>query len=136
METAYTYLALSGMLTLLLWTPYILARVFTWGLPTFLNNYPEGFPTTAPEPPLWAQRAQRAHLNMVETMPAFIAVIVAATWLVGDAQGALIGGLSQLFFFARLAHAAVYTLGVPYLRTPVYLVSWGAVLAIGYTVLS
>ena len=35
METAYTYLALSGMLTLLLWTPYILARVFVWGLPTF-----------------------------------------------------------------------------------------------------
>lgn len=69
METAYIYLALSGMLTLLLWTPYILARVFVWGLPTFLNNYPEGFPAQAPEPPLWAQRAQRAHLNMVETLP-------------------------------------------------------------------
>ncbi|MCR9080005.1 MAG: MAPEG family protein [Hyphomonadaceae bacterium] len=136
METAYTYLALSGVLTLLLWTPYILARLFVWGLPTFLNNYPEGFPATAPEPPLWAQRSQRAHLNMVETMPAFIAVIVAATWLVGDAQGALIGGLAQVFFFARLAHAAVYTLGIPYLRTPVYLISWGAVLMIGYTVLT
>ena len=136
MENAYIYLALSGMLTLLLWTPYILARLFLWGLPTFLNNYPEGFPATAPEPPLWAQRAHRAHLNMVETMPAFIAVIVAATWLVGDAQGALIGGLAQLFFFARIVHAAVYILGVPYLRTPVYLVSWGAVLAIGYTVLT
>lgn len=136
MENAYIYLALSGMLTLLLWTPYILARLFLWGLPTFLNNYPEGFPATSPEPPLWAQRAQRAHLNMVETMPAFIAVIVAATWLVGDAQGALIGGLAQLFFFARVAHAGVYILGIPYLRTPVYLLSWGAVLAIGYTVLT
>jgi len=136
MENAYIYLTLSGMLTLLLWTPYILARLFLWGLPTFLNNYPEGFPATAPEPPLWAQRAQRAHLNMVETMPAFIAVIVAATWLVGDAQGALIGGLAQLFFFARVAHAGVYILGIPYLRTPVYLLSWGAVLAIGYTVLT
>lgn len=136
MENAYFYLTLSGILTLLLWTPYILARLFVWGLPTFLNNYPEGFPATAPEPPLWAQRAQRAHLNMVETLPAFIAVIVAATWLVGDAQGAVIGGLAQLFFFARVAHAVVYILGIPYLRTPVYLVSWGAVLAIGYTVLA
>lgn len=136
METAYTYLALSGMLTLPLWTPYILARVFVWGLPTFLNNYPEGFPATAPKPPLWAERAHRAHLNMVETLPAFVAVIVAATWLVGDAQGALIGTLAQVFFFARVAHAAVYTLGVPYLRTPVYLISWGAILAIGYTVLT
>ncbi len=136
MENAYFYLTLSGVLTLLLWAPYILARLFVWGIPTFLNNYPEGFPATAPEPPLWAQRAQRAHLNMVETLPAFIAVIVAATWLVGDAQGALIGGLAQLFFFARVAHAIVYILGIPYLRTPVYLVSWGAVLAIGYTVLA
>ena len=132
METAYLYLALSGMLTLLLWTPYILARVFVWGLPTFLSNYPEGFPAQAPEPPLWAQRAQRAHLNMVETLPALVAVIVAATWLVGDAGGPLIGTLTQVFFFARLGHAIVYTLGIPYLRTPVYLVSWTCVLAIGW----
>lgn len=135
METAYTYLALSGILTLLLWTPYILARVFVWGLPTFLNNYPEGFPATAPEPPLWAQRAHRAHINMVETLPALVAVVLAASFLASDAKGATIGFLTQVFFFARIGHAAVYTLGVPYLRTPVYLVSWACVLAIGYQAL-
>ena len=131
MDTAYLYLALSGMLTVLLWTPYILARVFVWGLPTFLNNYPEGFPATQPEPPLWAQRAQRAHLNMVETMPAFIAVVAAAGFLADAAAGDAIGLWAQIFFFARLAHAAVYTLGLAYLRTPVYLVSWAAILVIG-----
>ena len=136
METAYTYLALSGMLTLLLWTPYILARVFVWGLPTFINNYPEGFPAKAPEPPLWAQRAQRAHLNMVETLPALVAVIVAASWLASDAQGSLIGTLTQVFFFSRVAHAIVYTAGIPFLRTPVYLVSWASILAIGLQVIS
>lgn len=132
METAYFYLGLSGMLTVLLWTPYILARVFVWGLPTFLNNYPEGFPATQPEPPLWAQRAQRAHLNMVETMPAFIAVVIAAALLASDVNAGLIGALAQVFFIARLAYAAVYILGIPYLRTPVYLISWAAILAIGY----
>ena len=131
MDTAYLYLALSGMLTVLLWTPYILARVFVWGLPTFLNNYPEGFPATQPEPPLWAQRAQRAHLNMVETMPAFIAVVAAAGFLADATAGDAIGLWAQIFFFARLAHAAVYTLGLAYLRTPVYLVSWAAILVIG-----
>ena len=136
METAYTYLALSGMLTLLLWTPYILARVFVWGLPTFINNYPEGFPAKAPEPPLWAQRAQRAHLNMVETLPALVAVIVAASWLASDAQGSLIGTLTQVFFFSRVAHAVVYTAGIPFIRTPVYLVSWASILAIGLQVIS
>ena len=136
METAYTYLALSGMLTLLLWTPYILARVFVWGLPTFINNYPEGFPAKAPQPPLWAQRAQRAHLNMVETLPALVAVIVAASWLASDAQGSLIGTLTQVFFFSRVAHAVVYTAGIPFIRTPVYLVSWASILAIGLQVIS
>ena len=136
METAYTYLALSGMLTLLLWTPYILTRVFVWGLPTFINNYPEGFPAKAPQPPLWAQRAQRAHLNMVETLPALVAVIVAASWLASDAQGSLIGTLTQVFFFSRVAHAVVYTAGIPFIRTPVYLVSWASILAIGLQVIS
>jgi len=133
METAYTYLALSGLLTILLWTPYILARLFTWGLPTFLNNYPEGFPAKQPEPPLWAQRAQRAHLNMVETMPAFIAVVLAAAYFAQTKAGigAVVGQWAMIFFIARLAHAVVYILGIPYLRTPVYLVSWLAVLVIG-----
>ena len=131
METAYYYLALSGLLTILLWTPYILARVFVWGLPTFLNNYPEGFPAKQPEPPLWAQRAQRAHLNMVETMPAFIAVVLAAGFLGNEMDAGSIASWTQIFFIARIAHAAVYILGIPYLRTPVYLVSWAAILVIG-----
>jgi uncharacterized MAPEG superfamily protein len=133
MDTAFYYLALSGLLTILLWIPYILARLFTWGLPTFLKNYPEGFPAKQPEPPLWAQRAQRAHLNMVETMPAFIAVVLAAAYF-AKADAAIIPVVAQwamIFFIARIVHAVVYIAGIPYLRTPVYLLSWLAVLVIG-----
>lgn len=131
MTTAYTYLALSGLLTVLLWTPYILARVFVWGLPAFLNNYPEGFPAQQPEPPLWAVRAQRAHLNLVETLPAFAAVVLAAGFLATERAAETLAFWAMVFFFARLAHAAVYIAGIPYLRTPVYLVSWAAILVIG-----
>ncbi len=134
MQDVFIYLALSGVLTVLLWTPYILARLFVWGLPTFLNNYPEGFPANQPEPPLWAQRAQRAHLNMVETMPAFIAVVVAAAFL-ETGSAATLAEWAALFFYARVLHAIVYIAGVPYLRTPVYLVSWAAILLIGAEVL-
>ena len=130
MTEAYTYLALSGVLTLLLWTPYILARIFVWGPITFLTNYPKDFPRTQPTPPLWAERAQRAHLNMVETLPAFIAVLVAADYLIGDSAGLAVGATAKLFFFARLAHAAVYIVGIPGLRTPIYLVSWASILFI------
>jgi uncharacterized MAPEG superfamily protein len=130
METAYYYLALSGLLTVLLWTPYITARMFIWGIPTFLHNYPEGFPAQEPETPLWVERAKRAHLNMIETMPAFIAVVVAAG-LMGGNSGVTVGIWAEIFFIARLAHAIVYILGIPVLRTPVYLVSWAAILVIG-----
>jgi uncharacterized MAPEG superfamily protein len=134
MQDVFIYLALSGVLTVLLWTPYILARLFVWGLPTFLNNYPDGFPASQPEPPLWAQRAQRAHLNMVETMPAFIAVVVAAAML-ETGTAAAVAQWAAVFFYARVLHAIVYIAGVPYLRTPVYLVSWAAILMIGAEVL-
>lgn len=130
METAYFYLALSGMLTVLLWTPYILARMVSWGIPTFLNNYPKGFPAEQPEPPLWAQRSHRAHLNMVETMPAFIAVVLAAGYLL-QSGGEVVAMWAQVFFFTRVIHAVVYTLGIPFLRTPAYLISWVAILMIG-----
>lgn len=131
MQIAYHYLALSGVLTVLLWAPYILARALVWGLPAFLHNYPAGFPARQSEQPLWAMRAQRAHLNMVETMPAFIAVVVAAGMLGGPDVDPSVGRWAQIFFFARVAHAVVYTLGIPYVRTPVYLVSWAAILIIG-----
>ena len=131
MNTAYYYLAASGVLTVLLWSPYILSRMFVWGIPTFLNNYPANYPAEEPVPPLWTQRAKRAHLNMVETMPAFIAVVLAAATLAPTNAHANVAMWAELFFFARLLHAGVYILGVPFLRTPTYLVSWAAVLMIG-----
>jgi len=125
MSQIYLYLVLSGALTLLLWTPYIVARLFVWGRFTFLNNYPEEFPKQAPEQPLYAERAQRAHLNMVETMPAFIAVVLGASFLLNDANQsvAAIASWCAILFYARLAHGVVYLTGVPFPRTPVYLVS-------------
>jgi len=44
MSQIYLYLVLSGALTLLLWTPYIVARLFVWGRFRVLNNSPEEFP--------------------------------------------------------------------------------------------
>ena len=130
MNSALSYLAASGMFCVLLWTPYILNRIFVWGIPAFLSNYPDKkFPAEAPPIPVWAQRAQRTHLNMVETLPAFAAVVIAA-YLV-NADNNTVAIWAAVFFWARVFHASVYIFGVPYLRTPIYLVSWAAVLIIG-----
>lgn len=130
MNLALFYLAASGMLCVLLWVPYILNRVFVWGIPAFASNYPnKKFPAEAPSIPVWAERAQRAHLNMVETLPAFVAVVLAAYLI--DANNSIVANWAAVFFWARIFHASVYILGIPYLRTPTYLISWAAVLMIG-----
>lgn len=130
MNSTLYYLASSGMLCVLLWIPYILNRVFVWGIPAFVSNYPDKtFPAEAPSIPVWAQRAQRTHLNMVETLPAFAAVVVAA--YLTNPDSSIVATSAAVFFWARIFHASVYILGVPYLRTPIYLVSWAAVLVIG-----
>lgn len=132
-DSAFLYVGMAAMLTVLLWAPYVVARMISWGIPAFLHNYPEGFPVDAGRQPLWAARAQRAHLNLVETLPAFIGVVLAAA--ISGADAAAVATGAAVFFWARVVHAVVYTLGVPYVRTPVYLVSWAAVLAIGFQAL-
>lgn len=48
MEQAYHFLALSGVFTVLMWVPYIVSRLFVWGIGDFLKNYPEGYPAQEP----------------------------------------------------------------------------------------
>lgn len=130
MNLTLYYLALSGMLCVLLWIPYILNRLFVWGIPAFASNYPsKKFPAEAPTIPVWAERAQRTHLNMVETLPAFAAVVLAA--YLTDANNPTVASWAAIFFWARVFYASIYILGIPYLRTPIYLISWAAVLVIG-----
>ncbi len=42
----------------------------------------------------------------------------------------------QIYFFARLAHYAVYVLGVPIIRPLVYFVVWGGMALIAYALLT
>jgi uncharacterized MAPEG superfamily protein len=68
-----------------------------------------------------AGRAQRAHRNLLENLILF-AVLV----LVAQAAGrfnAMTALGAQLFFWARVAHGAIYIAGVPWLRTAAWTVS-------------
>ena len=69
----------------------------------------------------WAGRAQRAHLNLLESLVVFaIAVLVAEMAGRTNAMTAL---GAALFFWGRLGYALVYLAGVPWLRTLVWAVS-------------
>ncbi len=73
------------------------------------------------EPTGWRGRAKRAHLNLLENLILF-AILVLVARAAGRLNATTELG-AQLFFWARVAHAAVYIAGIPWLRTLVWGVS-------------
>ena len=123
-----TYLAWAALLTAALWIPYIVGQVVANG---FLESQNYRDPTPRPVP-LWAQRANRAHLNSVEAFAPFAALVIVAH-LAGAANEAT-AMWAAVFFWARLAHAIVFCLAVPFVRTVIFTVGFVAVLGIFYEI--
>jgi uncharacterized MAPEG superfamily protein len=69
----------------------------------------------------FAGRAQRAHLNMLENLPLFIALVLIAQ-VAGKTNAMTLLG-AELFFWGRAAHWLIYLAGIPWLRTLAWLVS-------------
>ena len=86
------------------------------GLPTLAGNSEGLAPCTG-----WAGRAARAHRNMLESLVLFAALVLVAVAAGKTNATTLLG--AQLFFWARVAYAAVYLAGIPWLRTGVWFVS-------------
>jgi uncharacterized MAPEG superfamily protein len=74
-----------------------------------------------PEYTGFAGRAKRAHLNMIENMVLFSALVLIAA-VAGKANATTAMG-ALIFFWARLVYAVIYLLGVPWLRTLAWVVS-------------
>ena len=110
MTTDLMMLAWSAALCALLWVPYILARIGAWGLVDTV-----GYPDSPPDVPVWAARIKKAHANLVENLLPF-GVLVLVAHVGGMANEATALG-ATLFFWSRVAHAIVYTVGIPWLRT-------------------
>ena len=69
----------------------------------------------------FAGRAKRAHLNMIENMVLFSALVLIAVTAQKTNANTALGAM--IFFWARLVYAPVYLIGVPWLRTVVWFVS-------------
>ena len=109
MTEAQTLIA-AGVWTVLLTVPGAVGLVMSGGFAAGVGNR-----QTLPELPEWAARANRAHRNMVENLPVFAAVLLAAQFAgVSNDQP---GWGANLFFWARIAHGLVYIAGIPYVRT-------------------
>ena len=86
------------------------------GLPILAGNR-EGMPVLTG----LALRAQRAHLNMLESQVVFAIVVLVANAAGLTNERTVLG--AQLFFYGRVAFALVYLAGIPWLRTVVWSVS-------------
>lgn len=73
------------------------------------------------EIPGWAGRAKRAHLNMIENMVLFAALVLIAA-AAGKASAITAMG-AMIFFWARIAYAVIYIAGIAWLRTLAWFVS-------------
>ena len=98
------------------------------GLPTLVGNREGLLPCTG-----WAGRAARAHHNMLESLVLFAALVLVA--VTAGKTNDTTAFAAQLFFWTRLAYALIYVVGIPWLRTAVWLASAWALILIFWAVL-
>jgi uncharacterized MAPEG superfamily protein len=114
------WLTLTVILTGVLWVPYILDRIVVRGLMGAMAN-----PSRGDKPQSgWAQRLYFAHTNAVENLMIFAPLV-----LILDAMNYSTKATATacaVYFWARLVHVIVYTLGVPVLRTLAFAVGFAA----------
>jgi uncharacterized MAPEG superfamily protein len=118
------WLTLTVILTALMWVPYILDRIAVRGLMGAMTN---PSPTDKPQSP-WAQRLMNAHKNAVENLVIFASLVLTLDALSHSTQSTMLA--CAVYFWARLTHVIVYTLGLPVLRTLAFTVGFVAQVAL------
>lgn len=124
-----TSVALVALFTGLLWLPYVLNRLAEHGLWRALRNpNPDDRPAAG-----WAIRLMAAHRNAVENLAVFapLAILVQTQGLATP----LAATAATTYLIARVAHAIVYTLGIPGLRTIAFAVGFVCQLVLGLRLL-
>ncbi|MGA7074613.1 MAPEG family protein [Bradyrhizobium sp.] len=114
------WLTLTVILTGLLWVPYILNRVSVRGLFGSMAN-----PSRSDKPHAeWATRLMFAHDNAVENLVVFAPLVLILSELDHSTKATVYA--CAVYFWARVAHLIVYTLGLPVFRTLAFTVGFVA----------
>jgi uncharacterized MAPEG superfamily protein len=114
------WLTLTIILTGILWVPYTLDRIRVRGLMGAMAN-----PSRCDKPQSpWAERLYFAHTNAVDNLVIFAPLVLMLDAL-GHSTPATVWACA-VYFFARLAHAIVYALGIPVARTLAFAVGVAA----------
>lgn len=110
------WLTATAVMCVLLFAPYVLARIARLGLfRAMANPMPDQDPRQG-----WAWRADCAHKNAVENLVVFAPLVLIAVQL--DLPSSTTATTGAIYFAARLVHYVVYVLGIPVVRTLAYAV--------------
>ena len=122
------YLAMTCILTVLMWVPYII---------NLLSRNKIGDAVGYPDTPLvmapWAERLKKAHYNAIENLVIFAVFVLIANIL--EISNNATTSAAAAYFFARIVHAGAYTAGIPWVRTLAFAVAWGSILCIAWQVM-
>jgi uncharacterized MAPEG superfamily protein len=129
MKSELVSLAWISTFTALMWVPYVLNRIAAGGLAATVG-YPADPVPLAP----WAQRLRAAHLNAVENLVVFAALLIAAELL--GLGGPALAFAGTLYFWSRMLHAIVYTAGISWVRTLAFAGGFAAQMIVAWQLLA
>ena len=118
MSTDLTLLVWAVALTFVQSLIAVLGTAQAVGLPTLAGNR-----GNLPSLTGWADRAARAHRNMLESLVLFAALVLVAQ-VAGKANATTALGC-QVWFWARVVYVPLYIIGIPWVRTG----AWGVSIA-------
>ena len=114
------WLTLTVILTGLLWVPYVLNRIMVRGVSGAMAN-----PSRTDKPQAeWANRLMFAHDNAVENLIVFAPLVLILN--AADVSTPTTVLACAVYFWSRVVHLVVYTMGLPILRTLAFCVGFAA----------
>jgi uncharacterized MAPEG superfamily protein len=114
------WLTLTVILTGLLWVPYVLNRTAVRGIGGAMAN-----PSRTDKPHAeWATRLMFAHDNAVENLIVFAPLVLILAQIDYSTKWTVYA--CAVYFWSRVVHLIVYTLGLPVFRTLAFLVGFFA----------
>jgi len=126
LSTEIYWLTLTVTMTGLFWLPYIVNRLYEEGIfKAIWNPNPDAGPKAQ-----WAQRMMAAHENAVENLVIFAPLVLIIQILGINNESTAMA--CAIYFFSRLAHYIVFSVGIPISRVILFSIGFyaQAVLAI------
>ena len=127
MSSEIYWLTLTVIYSTLLFIPYAIYRISNIGLVKLLMD---PLPGDDPFDAKWAHRSYRAHMNALENLVPFAAVVLAVE--IAGAGNEVTALAVQVYFWARIIHAPFYIVKTPVVRTLAYFIGLAATLTIAF----